>query len=284
MNLEELKHNPGIVRQYLDKIAWRRQAKKDFPGVEFDEKYPESWITAFVVSGKSYFDRDILAARRMELVGFKPHQTFHGGQAKFFFKRIPGRRYVVGADTASGKQISERELDNCAAVVYDLETGEEQASYCANVRPEDFAFDLADIGRYYNDAPILVERNQDGGTTILVLAGECRYPAVMKTKEWIKRERKIVEFDGYQTNVRTRPIALNFLNRAVKEDPQLIWDIDFIDEALVFVRDATGKPCATPGAHDDRVMCRAIGQAARAMLLNYYPLQGSEKYVDASHM
>lgn len=275
---------PEIVRQYLDRIAWRRQAKRDFPGVEFDEKYPESWITAFVVSGKSYFDRDILTARRRELTAFKPFQSFHNGQAKFFHKRIPGRRYLIGADTASGKQIGEKDTDSCAASVIDLETGEDQAAYCARVSPEDFAFDLADMGHYYNDAPILVERNADGGTTILVLAGECRYPAVMKTKEWIKRERKLVEFDGFQTNVRTRPIALNFLNRFVKENPELLWDLDFIDEALIFVRNETGKPEATPGGHDDRVMAKAFAHAGRMMALGYFPMQGSEKYVDATRL
>jgi hypothetical protein len=275
---------PGIVREYLGHIAFRRQLQKDFPGVEFEEKYPEDWLRAFVVSGKSYFDRDILATRQKELVTFKPFRTYHAGEAKFFFQRIPGRRYVIGADTASGKSINDRETDNCAAVVGDLATGEEVAAYCAKVTPEDFAYDLADMGRYYNDCPIMVERNMDGGTTILVLAGDCKYGAVMKSKEWIKRDRKIVEFDGFQTNTRTRPIALNMLNRFVKESPELIWDVDFINEALVFVRNKTGKPEATPGAHDDRVMCRAIMHAARAMLLNYYPLDGSAQYVGSDRM
>lgn len=276
--------SPALIRQYLDRIAWRRRTKLEFAGVEFDEKYPESWITAFVVSGKSYFDRDILAARRMELQSFRPYKTFHGGQARILFSRAPGRRYVIGADTAQGESISEKETDNCAAVVLDLETGGEVGCYCACVRPEDFAFDLADLGRYFNDAPIMVERNGQGGATILTLAGECRYPAVMKSKEWIKRERKLVEFDGFQTNVRTRPVALNMVNRWIKDSPQLVWDVDFVDEALVFVRNERGIPKATPGAHDDRVMCRAFAHAARMMLLGYYPMQGRETYLDASRL
>ena len=282
--LDELKLTPEIINEYLGRIAWRRQAKMDFPGVEFDEKFPESWITAFVVSGKSYFDRDILTTRRRELVLFQPFQTFHSGQAKFLMKRVPGRRYVIGADTAQGESISEAETDNCAAQVLDMESNEQVGSYCACVRPEDFAYDLADIGHYYNDAPIMVERNGQGGTTILTLAGECRYPGVMKSKEWLKRERKLVEFDGFQTNVRTRPVALNFVNRWTKDTPELINDISFIDEALVFVRNEKGIPKATPGAHDDRVMAMAMAQAARAMLLAYWPQQGRESYIDASRM
>jgi len=282
--IDELGITPEIVRLYLGRIAWRRQAKLDFPGVEFDEKFPESWITAFVVSGKSYFDRDILTARRRELMGFQPYKTFQGGQAKFLKKRLPGRRYVIGADTAQGESISEQETDNCAAQVLDLETGEQVGSYCACVRPEDFAWDLSDIGKYYNDAPIMVERNGQGGTTILTLAGECRYAGVMKSKEWLKRERKLVEFDGFQTNVRTRPVALNFVNRWVKDSPELINDLSFIDEALVFVRNEKGIPKATPGAHDDRVMAMAMAQAARAMLMAYWPSQGREGYIDATRL
>jgi hypothetical protein len=282
MNESEL--TSDLIRQYLDRIAWRRQAKIDFPGVEFDEKFPESWITAFVVSGKSYFDRDILTSRRRELVSFQPFQSFHDGQVQFLHKRVPGRRYLIGADTAQGESISENETDNCAACVLDLESAEEVGSYCACVRPEEFAWDLNDIGRYYNDAPIMVERNGQGGTTILTLAGECRYTGVMKSKEWLKRERKLVEFDGFQTNVRTRPVALNFLNRWVKETPQLIWDMSFIDEALVFVRNEKGIPKATPGAHDDRVMCRAMAHAARAMMMAYWPMQGREAYLDATRL
>jgi hypothetical protein len=279
------KLTPAIIREYLGYVAFRRQLQKDFPGVEFEEKYPENWLRAFVVSGKSYFDRDILSARRSELDAFQPFKTFHDGEAKFFYQRIPGRRYVIGADTASGLTINDRETDNCAAYALDLETGEQVAGLCSNIRPEDFAFDLADMGRYYNDAPILVERNADGGTTILTLAGDCRYSGVMTSKEWSKRDRDtVVEVEGFHTNIRTRPIALNLLNRFIKETPNLIWDKSFIDEALVFVRGKTGKPAATPGAHDDRVMAMAIAHAGRAMLLNYWPLVGSEKYVSADRM
>jgi hypothetical protein len=275
---------PAIVRKYLGYVSFRRTLQKDFPGVEFEEKYPENWLRAFVVSGKSYFDRDILATRQRELQLFKPFKTFHSGQAKFLFQRIPGRRYVIGADTAQGESINDKETDNCAASVLDVETAQEVAAYCACVRPEEFAWDLADMGRYYNDAGIMVERNGQGGTTILTLSGECRYGGVMKSREWLKRDRKqMVEFEGFSTNVRTRPIALNMVNRWIKDTPELIWDVDFVNEAMVFVRNERGIPKATPGAHDDRVMARAFAHAARAMILSYWPL-GSEKYVSADRL
>ena len=40
------------------------------------------------------------------------------------------------------------------------------------------------MGRYFNNALIGVERTGDGGTTMLALAGECRYGNIYKHMEW----------------------------------------------------------------------------------------------------
>jgi hypothetical protein len=269
----------------MEKIAWRRQAKLQQRG-NFDEKFPEDAITAFLVSGNQYFDREILIARKHELTGYTPYQKFANGDASIFKPRVAGRRYIIGADPATGRQISTEDTDYCAAVVLDLETGEEMAAYHARVYPQDFAFDLADIGRYYNNAIIAVERTGDGGTVIVTLAGDCQYNAVYKHKEMLKRDRqntKLIELEGFPTTPKTRPIALNFLNQAVSEHPEHIWDAEFINEALVFVRDEKGIPAATTGAHDDRVLCRAIAHAARKALLGYWDPASAkrEQYIAA---
>ena len=272
----------------LRHIAWRRETKKAFPGVEFEEKYPEDWKTAFIVSGNSYFDREILIQRDRELVGFKPFQTFGNGEARLFHPRIPGRRYVAGIDVASGRLANEGDPDYCAGVVLDLETGEEMAAYRARVTPEECAHDMADLGRYYNDALLAVERTGDGGTCILVLAGECRYTAIYKHKQWEKRDKVVIELEGFPTTTKTRPVALNMVNRFVKEHPELVWDSQFIAEALSFVRNPdTGKPEAAVGAHDDTVSARWVAHACRQATLGYWqPWLPSAKqgYVSADRM
>ncbi len=270
----------------LNQIAWRRKTRIAQRG-NFDEKYPEDPITAFLVSGKQYFDKDILIARKRELVSYKPLRTYDNGSARIFKGPIPGRRYVIGADVATGRTISNEDTDYCAAVVIDLETGEEKAAYRARVTPQDFALDLDDLGRWYNNAIIAVERTGDGGTTILTLQGECKYGAIYKHREWHKRERKkAIEFEGFPTTGKTRPIALNCLSTFVLEHPELIWDAQFIDEALVFVRDEKGIPAATTGAHDDTVSCRWIAYQVRRVLLGWWdPLNAkSERYTPAEQL
>lgn len=269
------------LKLYLQQIAWRRKLKKSLKS-EFDEKYPEDIITMFLVSGQQYFDKDLLIARKQELVGFKPFKTFAGGQARLFHPRVPGRRYIIGADPATGRTVNNDDTDNCAAIVHDFETMEEMAAYRARVTPEDFAHDLADLGRYYNNAPISVERTGDGGTVILVLQGDCKYPSVAKFKEWHRKNKMMVEVEGFPTNMRTRPIALNLVNRFIQESPELIWDEQFINEALVFVRNKKGKPEGANGTHDDTVSARWISLGMRAHLMGYWTPQDGrrERYLN----
>lgn len=237
----------------------------------FKEKYPEDPLTCFLMSGKQYFDREILASRKMELIGFKPYKQFENGAAKIFFPRIAGRRYLIGADTCTGRQISSEDTDYAAAVVLDLETGEEMGALRARLTPEDLAYDIADLGRYFNNATIAVERTGDGGTCILALNGECRYGAIYKHKDWTKRNRQkqVIEWEGFPTTGKTRPLALNFVNNFILEHPDLIWDTQFIDEALVFVRDEKGRPAAQVGAHDDTVSARWVAHYVRRVLMGY---------------
>ena len=267
------------------KISWRRQAVIEQRG-NFDEKYPEDPITAFLLSGNAYFDKDVLVARKRELFGYKPFRVYSNGEAQLFKRVIPNRRYVIGADVATGRTISSDDTDYCAAVVLDLETGEEVGAYRARVTPYDFALDLDDLGRYFNSAVIAVERTGDGGTTILALQGECKYGAIYKHKDWHKRERKVVEFEGFPTTPKTRPIALNFVNQHILDHPDLIWDEQFINEALIFVRDEKGVPRAQAGGHDDRVSARWIGHAARRALLGWWDAASakSERYISSDQL
>ena len=287
------------IRKYLEKIKWRRQTKIE-QRANFDEKYPEDPITAFLLSGQSYFDRQLLVARKLELVNFKPWKQKDEGLGegwKFFRQRIPGRRYLIGADVAGGIQISSEKTDYCAAVVGDLETGDEWGCYRSHVTPSDFALELSDMGHYFNDAQIAVERNNQGGTTLLVLAGDCQYPNIYRHRDWTRRPggpnvtgpgitRRVIEMEGFPTTPKTRPLACNFLNAFVNDHPEYIWDEQFINEALTFVRNEKGIPAAQPGAHDDTVSARWIFHYVRRVTLGWFDPLGSvrEKYTGADRL
>src|ERR1039457_979699 len=106
---------PELVRRYLPKIAFRRQQQLEQRG-NFEEKYPEDAITAFLVSGAQFFDKEIVLARKRELTLFKPAAILRGGQGQIFHPRVPGARYVIGADVASGRTVSSTDTDYNAGV------------------------------------------------------------------------------------------------------------------------------------------------------------------------
>ena len=259
----------------LQQIAFRRN-KMISLRYSFPEKYPEDSISAFLIKGSGFFDTQVARMRMLELQGVEPIATFGNGECKIFKKVIPGRRYIIGADPASGKQVAENDLDQSAAKVIDLETGEEVAAYLARLSTVDFALDLEHIGLYYNKAIIAVERGggveaAEGGTVILTLVNNS-YPGIYKHKEWWRRNKKQKEealFEGFPTNSKTRPIVLNRLKQFVDESPSLIHDIELLKQCLVFIRNEKGRPAAMVGKHDDMVMASAIAQTVRLILLGY---------------
>lgn len=266
----------------LHQILWRRKKQVTLRH-NFDEKYPEDDITCFLVSGKTFFDRDILRRRLMELMNYKPLEVWRAGEFVQFKKRVKGRRYVIGADPATGRTVKSDDTDFCAAVVLDEETGEEVGAYCARVPPEDFGDDLVDIAKQYNNAMIAVERTGDGTTCLLQIQGQRQFWNIYKHKEVLKGNKKtVIELPGFPTTPKTRPIAVNKLAHIIREDPEMFWDKAFIEEALTFVRDEKGKPAGAEGVHDDRVMCRAIAHIVRLVNLGFLdPITWrSERYGD----
>lgn len=83
---------------------------------------------------------------------------------------IMSRRYAIGADPAEGNPTS----DDSALTVLDHVTGEEVASLAGKFQPSTFAGHIDAVGRYYNNAAALVERNNHGHAVLLWLKDNSR--------------------------------------------------------------------------------------------------------------
>ena len=267
----------------LGQIAWRRFKKLSLRH-NFAEKYPEDEISCFLLQGNNYFDNEILINRKREVEGEIPLARY-----KFFAqykKPQPHKQYIIGVDPATGRDASQGNLDWCAALVLEKETGEQVASYHAKKPPEDVAVDMAQLGRMYNNALIAVERTGDGGTVMLMLQIANQYTNIYKHREWWKRDwgqkltsaskgsggQKMKDIEGFPTSPKTRPVALTRVAIFIRESPELIHDLTFINECLTFVRDETGKPAAAEGSHDDMVSAMWIANYVRLVVLGYLEL------------
>jgi hypothetical protein len=83
----------------------------------------------------------------------------------------PGRRYVLGADPAEGNPTS----DDSALTVMDLD-GEECAALAGKFQPAVLAAHADAIGRWYNGAGAMVERNNHGHAVLLWLTDHGSLP------------------------------------------------------------------------------------------------------------
>jgi hypothetical protein len=81
----------------------------------------------------------------------------------------PGHHYVIGADPAEGNPTS----DDSALAVLDAGTGEEVASLAGKLQPAVLAAHASALGGWYNQACILVERNNHGHAVLLWLREHC---------------------------------------------------------------------------------------------------------------
>lgn len=81
--------------------------------------------------------------------------------------RLPetGQRYVIGADPAEGNPTS----DPSAATVLERDTGEECACLAGRLDVAMFSEYLDQLGQWYNNAALMVERNNHGAAVIMWL-------------------------------------------------------------------------------------------------------------------
>jgi len=108
----------------------------------------------------------------------------------------------------------------------------------------------------YNNAWLVVERNNHGSGVLALIETVCGYGKVYRQGGQA----------GWLTTSMSRPAALGRLDAGLVERPECFQSRRLLGECRSFVRFPNGGSGARPGTHDDRVMAMAIGLGARAEL------------------
>jgi hypothetical protein len=167
----------------------------------------------------------------------------------------PGRRYVIGADPAEGNPQS----DESAASVVDTVTGEQVAVLAGRFEPAVFSARLAAAASIYNDADILVERNNHGHAVLLWL--------VEHKWDWLEHARPVPYrllrgWDGkpgWLSTGRGKALAFDAAADAVREGRTKLRDRVTLEQMMA-IRGATLS--APQGEHDDRAVAHVLALAA----------------------
>jgi hypothetical protein len=154
---------------------------------------------------------------------------------------LPGRSYVLGADPAEGNPTS----DDSALVVLDQRSGEEVATLSGCLQPSTLAAHLDALGRWYNKAPILVERNNHGHAVLLWL----------RDHSWLRRLPGYDGKEGWLTNSKGKALLYDRLADAFRQEQTQLHSFATYAQ-LASIDGSTLR--APPGEHDDRADAYAL--------------------------
>lgn len=308
----------------LPKLAWRRRKIIEAFGGdpitlgadatrEFMREYPATADEAFLMSGACFFDEDEL--RRMSQFGtrepvrvgtlkqidgpnssiIKLEPSVRGALDVFELPDKEGH-YVIGADTATGKEVISRRTQSteareaggrdysCGVVLRIPNQAEDErlpelvAILHGYLAPDIFARQLEYLGKFYScggpsrrhstlrdPAKVMVESNHASGQRVLEYLREIvKYPNLYWQREINTRTHKFEKRPGWRTDERTRIILLDTLAELVRKASIKIPCGNTIREMTTFVVWEDGKPAGEEGCHDDRVLALALAvQAAK---------------------
>jgi len=267
----------------LENLHWRRQCIKTQCQNDlrkFHQEFPTTAREAFVTTGRGVFDMDVLGKLVLEsqrLQRERPAEGFHipvqawkekGGEKyiieamdegglQVWERPVPNREYRIGADVSEGIDVG-RDTDWSVAVVLSAESMDEVAMLRVKIDPDLFGWQLASLGKWYNNAKLLVERNNHGLVTLKFLSDVHLYPDIYSEKILDERSSRSARKLGFHTTVKSKPLIIDYLKELIREDEINIRSPKLLDELQTFVNFPNGKMAAQSGSHDDCVMALAI--------------------------
>ncbi len=273
--------------------TWYEREKRKYRGRDwlFYQEYPSTPEEAFAKTGRTVFNVEQLREEqdfrepeyRFDLIMDEDFESplDHGEEAEheLWVWELPtverddtGRplrppNYVVGADVAEGLEHGDR----TSIDILDANTGEQVASYLGHYPVEMLGALLERLGRFYYDALLLPERNNQGILPITDLQRN-HYPRIwrMGPLASIPKGDKTPRY-GWHTNPATKPKAVGELLRALASGGALLRDSRFLREAQTFIYDSKGGMNASYGNHDDKIMSTVIAYQG-ALHVGSYPI------------
>lgn len=151
------------------------------------------------------------------------------------------KRYVIGVDPAEGNPTS----DDSALTVLDRASGEEVAALAGKFQPAMIGAHADEIGRWFNNADLLVERNNHGHAVLLWLKDHSR---LRRLPGWDGK-------DGWLSNSKGKALMYTTCADAFREKTTTLHTF----ETYVQLSSIDGSTLLAPeGQHDDRADSYAL--------------------------
>lgn len=221
--------------------AWKEMMISDIGLMRFNQEYGGEFLgsSATLISGK------FLEEQLETHVDDDNFKSLKSGKFKVWKDATPGKRYVVGVDTADGigKDYSVIQVLD----ISDLYKIEQVAIYVSNdTKPIEFSQIIKEVSIKYNNAPTMIENNNRGGGRVTYwLWYELDFENMVNLQ---KKEK------GVTASTKTKSMACTNMQTIFETRRVIIRDRHTVNELLEFEDRGDGYYAAKRGKHDDRVM------------------------------
>ena len=229
-----------------EQIGFRRHLHASFRQIAAQE-YAESAGACFIASGNCVFDLESIAKRAQEV--HEPLEKRRNGQLWIWYPPQPGHNYMIGVDPAGGGTNG----DYAALQIVEQQTGLQCAELRGHIDPRELAKQGAALAKEYNDALLIIERNNHGLAVLAYLNTVERYPYVYEQRGQ----------PGWLTTAASRPAMIEMLGSALATRAEIFSSSRLLAECRTFIRQNDGRTEAAAGVHDDCVMAMAMALQVR---------------------
>ena len=242
------------------------------------QEYPCTPREAFLLSGKTAFDTEVILTRLEHIpkplkVGYFTYDydglrisnikwvNDRNGYINIY--QLPNTpsitKYCIGGDTAGEGS------DYFIGQVLDAKTGTQVATLRHQFDADQYTRQMYCLGKYYKDALIGIEANFDSYP--LMELQRLGYPLQYVREAIDTYTGKTEKRFGFKTTSLTRPTILSRLIEIVREHCYTINDSATLEEMLTVVRNEKGRIEAAEGSHDDLTMALAIAHQIREQVV-----------------
>ena len=215
------------------------------------QEYPVDDISCFLTSADTVFEPAIV--KQLKLRARPPLWIEDSGALHIWERPQVGRPYVLFLDTSEGLPTSDWQ----AALVLDPE----KLRYVARLRMKrdwpEVAKAVADLALMYNEALLMVERNNGGTTVLYILENQLNYPNLYYHDESGFTKQQLV---GWKTDGVTKPIMVAQFKEALEAgaldipDEETLYEIGQYRYIAQVKARSQDKYQAPSGGHDDLVI------------------------------
>lgn len=229
------------------------------------QMFAQEYGLEFLASGRPVFDTKMIVEQRKNVlkIGDKNKSIETSGEYPvvidykgwtIYRPPEPDGIYVCGGDVAEGVEGG----DYSVGTIFNRKTGEEVASFRGLIAADRFGDKLNEMGRYYNNALMIVEVNASGLTTVLRLK-DLIYPSMyFRPSKYDALSTTPTDRLGWRTTSATKTNLIEEFAAAVRDGDFIVHSKELLNEMSVFVYNDNNDMVPQQGFHDDSIFSAAI--------------------------